>query len=60
MNGSSTMQSQKKNDGMSLNQHLIKAKTNKNDEFYTQLEDIEKELSHYTEQIQGQNRLLQL
>jgi hypothetical protein len=27
--------------------HLHKAKTNKNDEFYTQLTDIEKELKHY-------------
>lgn len=27
--------------------HLHKAKKNKNDEFYTQLSDIEKELKHY-------------
>lgn len=33
---------------MSNNKHLIRAKKVKNDEYYTQLEDIEKELSHYT------------
>lgn len=31
----------------SKNSSLIKAKKDKNDEFYTQLSDIEKELSHY-------------
>ncbi len=31
----------------SLNTNLAKAKTDKNDEFYTQLSDIEKELKHY-------------
>lgn len=31
----------------SLNKHLHKANTAKNDEFYTQLTDIEKELKHY-------------
>ena len=31
----------------SLNNNLHKAKTGKNDEFYTQLSDIEKELKHY-------------
>ena len=29
------------------NNNLHNAKTNKNDEFYTQLTDIEKELKHY-------------
>ena len=32
---------------MAKNKNLHKAKTAKNDEFYTQLTDIEKELSHY-------------
>lgn len=32
-----------------VNTNLNKAKTAKNDEFYTQLADIEKELQHYTE-----------
>ena len=31
----------------SLNKNLHKAKTGKNDEFYTQLSDIEKEMRHY-------------
>ena len=31
----------------SLNKTLRQAKTNKNDEFYTQLTDIDKELKHY-------------
>ncbi|MDR3113874.1 MAG: adenine-specific methyltransferase EcoRI family protein, partial [Endomicrobium sp.] len=30
-----------------LNKHLHKAKTLKNDEFYTLISDIEKELKHY-------------
>ena len=34
---------------MSKNNNLHKAKTAKNDEFYTQLTDIEKELQHYKE-----------
>ena len=33
---------------MSLNENLKKAKRQKNDEFYTQLPDIENELRHYT------------
>ena len=33
---------------MSLNENLRKAKRQKNDEFYTQRSDIEKELHHYT------------
>ena len=32
---------------MSKNSNLIKAKANKNDEFYTQYKDIENELKHY-------------
>ena len=33
----------------SLNNNLKKAKSEKNDEFYTELTDIEKELKHYKE-----------
>lgn len=36
-----------------LNSRLQTAKQNKNDEFYTQLADIEKELRHYKEQLKG-------
>lgn len=35
------------------NEHLHKAKKKKNDEFYTRLVDIEKELSHYQDQLEG-------
>ena len=35
------------------NTHLHKAKKAKNDEFYTRYEDIEKELIHYKDQLQG-------
>lgn len=35
------------------NKSLGKAKKIKNDEFYTQLADIEKELRHYSEQLKG-------
>lgn len=35
------------------NQKLYNAKIAKNDEFYTQLSDIEKELSHYKEHLKG-------
>lgn len=35
------------------NQNLHKAKKSKNDEFYTQLIDIEKELKHYREYFRG-------
>ena len=38
---------------MSLNKNLQKAKRQKNDEFYTQLSDIEKELRHYTRHFEG-------
>ena len=34
---------------MSANRNLHKAKSHKNDDFYTQLTDIEKELKHYNE-----------
>lgn len=33
------------------NKDLTNAKVNKNDEFYTQLNDIETELAHYREQF---------
>lgn len=36
-----------------LNNFLAKAKASKNDEFYTQLSDIEKELKHYKEHFKG-------
>ena len=45
---------------MSLNENLRKAKRRKNDEFYTQLSDIENELRHYTGHFRGQGRVLQL
>lgn len=35
------------------NRNLTQAKKAKNDEFYTQLTDIEKELSHYTKHFKG-------
>lgn len=38
---------------MSLNQNLQRAKREKNDEFYTQLSDIENELRHYTGHFAG-------
>ena len=37
----------------SANTNLHKAKTGKNDEFYTQLADIEKELKHYKDHFRG-------
>jgi len=36
-----------------LNRNLGKARNAKNDEFYTQLSDIEKELRHYKDQFRG-------
>ena len=39
--------------GKRSNENLNKAKAAKNDEFYTRLEDIEKELEHYTEHFKG-------
>ena len=38
---------------MSLKANLTQAKTNKKDEFYTQLKDIENELRHYKEHFKG-------
>ena len=38
---------------MRNNGNLNKAKAAKNDEFYTRLQDIEKELKHYTEHFKG-------
>ena len=38
---------------MSLNENLRRAKRQKNDEFYTQLSDIENELRHYTGHFRG-------
>ena len=37
----------------SLNKNLNKAIKGKNDEFYTQLVDIEKEVKHYKDQFHG-------
>lgn len=37
----------------SLNKNLQKAKSGKNDEFYTQLPDIEKEMRHYKDHFKG-------
>ena len=37
----------------SLNENLRKAKAGKNDEFYTQLTDIERELRHYKQHLRG-------
>jgi len=38
-----------------MNKNLQSARKNKNDEFYTQLTDIEKELKHYREYFKGKN-----
>lgn len=38
---------------MAKNSNLHAAKAAKNDEFYTQLTDIEKELAHYKEHFGG-------
>ena len=38
---------------MSANRNLHSAKSNRQDEFYTQLTDIENELRHYTEHFRG-------
>lgn len=38
---------------MSNNSNLHKAKKAKNDEFYTQLSDIENELRHYRDHFKG-------
>ena len=38
---------------MSVNANLMKARAAKQDEFYTQLSDIEKEMQHYREHFKG-------
>ena len=38
---------------MALNENLVQAKRNRNDEFYTQLPDIENELRHYRDHFRG-------
>ena len=38
---------------MNKNSNLHKAKEKKNDEFYTQLSDIENELRHYKQHFRG-------
>ena len=38
---------------MSLNESLRRARRQRNDEFYTQLSDIENELRHYTRHFRG-------
>jgi len=40
-------------DKNSSNKSLRKANAVKNDEFYTQLKDIENELKHYKDQLKG-------
>ena len=42
---------------MSKNENLHKAKSAKNDEFYTQLVDVEKELQHYIEHFKDKSVL---
>jgi len=42
---------------MAKNSNLIRAKETKNDEFYTQYEDIQKELNHYEEHFKGKTIL---
>lgn len=42
---------------MSKNDNLHNAKTQKNDEFYTQYEDIQKELNHYEKHFKGKTVL---
>ena len=43
-----------------LNRNMHRAKRAKNDEFYTQLSDIENELRHYKEHFRNKGCLLQL
>jgi len=43
--------------GKPLNRSLHAAKAAKQDEFYTQLSDIEKELRHYTRHFKGKTVL---
>lgn len=44
--------------GKSLNTNLHKARHEKNDEFYTQMKDIEKEMYHYRDQFKGKHIFL--
>lgn len=44
-------------EGKPLNRSLHAAKATKQDEFYTQLSDIEKELKHYTKHFKGKTVL---
>jgi hypothetical protein len=46
--------------GKEKNRNLHKAKSSKQDEFYTQLTDIEKELKHYKKHFKGKVGVLQL
>ncbi len=43
---------------MYLNENLRKARRQRNDEFYTQLSDIENELLHYTAHFSGKDASL--
>ena len=43
-----------------LNRNMHRAKRAKNDEFYTQLSDIENELRHYKDHFRNKGCLLQL
>jgi len=47
----------KKTEKKAMNRSLHKAKATKQDEFYTQLPDIEKELRHYTKHFKGKTVL---
>lgn len=42
---------------MAKNSNLHAAKTAKNDEFYTQFDDIQNELNHYTKHFEGKTVL---
>ena len=43
----------KSNDGENAHSNLVKARNEKNDEFYTRLDDISNELKHYKEHFNG-------
>ena len=45
---------------MANNSNLHAAKTAKNDEFYTQLSDVEKEMKHYKDFFRGKKVLCNL
>ena len=40
---------------MAGNKSLKRAQANKEDEFYTQISDVEKELKHYTNHFKGKH-----